>query len=598
MPTKIPAGLKDRVARGKSRRAQVTQLAELIANKTEDTNGKANGAGERANLIRNLFAGGLGLNVLTTRSELLEKLFDDRRDIDVECGYPKSVTPQQYRYLYDREGIATRVVAIYPEQCWQKPPNVFETEDAGKTIWEATFDQLEEEHNLLHYLARVDEVSGIGTFGILLLGIDDGKPLDQPVDGIILEGRDAGRKVGFQETSATGESKETGEGEKTPQKGDGGLETGEEGDKPEPTVAEPVQTTRSLLYLRALDESLASIAEYESDETSRRYGMPKYYNVKLVDPTAVGNSTALGADSTEKRVHWTRIIHIADNCKSNEVFGTPRMQPVYNRLYDLRKLLGGSAEMFWKGAFPGFSFEVNPDLGDVELDNDAMRAEFAAYANGLQRYLALTGVSAKSLAVQVASPMDHVMVQLKAISITIKCPIRILMGAEAGQLASTQDQENWNEQLAHRQLTYVTPKIVRATIDHLIAIDVLPEPQSGEYHVEWPDLNTDTDEQRAKVADLIVKAIATYIQSGADVLIPPFEFLTIIMGMESEQAEAIIEAAGKHVEEEEDKELEKRARLEEKGLPVPLTEGEMFEAQLAAGGDEEDEEEDGEEDED
>ena len=50
--------------------------------------------------VRNIRTNGASESLM--RSQFLTKLLDPRRDIDDECGYPKEISPQQYRYLYDR----------------------------------------------------------------------------------------------------------------------------------------------------------------------------------------------------------------------------------------------------------------------------------------------------------------------------------------------------------------------------------------------------------------------------------------------------------------------------------------------------------------
>lgn len=449
-------------------------------------------AKELANLAR------ITDNVATMRTEFLKKLLDPRRDIDDECGYPKVVDIQSYRLLYDREGIAERVVNVYPQESWAMDPDINESEDAEETEFERAWKAVNDEHNCIHYLQRIDELSGIGHYGVLLLGLDDGEELQEPADGLDEQGN----------------------------------VTGDPG--------------HQLLYLRAFDESLVNVAAYETDLTNPRFGTPTFYDITFYDPnTQESGGVAAGQDTTTRRVHWSRVIHVADNRKSSEVFGVPRMRPVYNRLYDLRKLLGGSAEMFWKGAFPGYSFEVNPDLDDVTIDKDAMRIEFDNYANGLQRYLALTGVQAKSLGVQVADPSEHVEAQLRAIAITLGVPLRVFMGSEQAQLASGQDARAWNKRLERRQTKYVDPMIIRPFIDRLIAFGILPEPV--EYFIEWPDLNSPTDQDKAEVAAKKTEAFAKYVAGGVDTLIPPLEFLTIVCGMKEDEAEAIMEAAIEHI---------------------------------------------------
>lgn len=435
--------------------------------------------------------------VATMRTQFMNKLLDTRRDIDDECGYPKIITANQYRLLYDREGIAERVVNVYPFESWALDPEIVETDEAATTPFEQAWQDLCDRMRCFSYLQRVDELSGIGHYGLLLLGLDDGAPLDEPVEGM----DDKGGKVG--------------------------------------------QANHRLLYLRAFDESLVDVAGYETDPLNPRFGEPTFYNVTFYDPNTQESGAVATQDQTTKRVHWSRVIHVADNRKSSEVFGVPRMRPVYNRLYDLRKLLGGSAEMFWKGAFPGYSFEVSPDMGDVEIDSTALREEFDSYSNGLQRYLALSGVQAKSLAPQVASPAAHIEGQIQAIAITLGVPMRVFTGSEQAQLASGQDARAWNRRLDRRREQYLTPFLVRPYIDRLIAFGVLPEPT--EYRVVWPDLAAPTEADKAGIAVQRTEAFSKYVAGGVDSLVPPMEYLTLVAGMSQDEAEAIMEAAYDHI---------------------------------------------------
>ncbi len=469
-----------------------------------------------SNMVENVFS--------TSRRALLSKILDERRDIDEEAGYPKVINSEQYRLMYDREGIATRVVQLMPEESWALDPTVQENEEVDETDFEKAWDELVNEHNIYSALSRIDELSGIGHYGVLLLGFDDGLELNEPVEGIDENGKQVGN------------------------------------------------VERELIFVRCFDENLVRISSYQRDETSPRFGLPTKYEITFVDPTTqeTGASAFVPFKEVQTTVHWSRIIHIADNRKTSEVFGVPRMQTVFNRLMDLRKLLGGSAEMFWKGAFPGYSFEVNPELGDVEIDQEDFRKQFDDFSNGLQRYIALAGMHANSLAPQTADPSEHFMVQLRAIAIACACPVRIFMGSEAAQLASAQDTRTWNRRVDRRRNKYVAPMIIRPFIDRLVILGVLPEVGEDGYFVTWPDLNTPTDKDKADVAEKMTRALALYIQSGADIIVPPLEFLTTFLDLTTEEAEAIIKAATKIIAEEEaDAEvMEEEQRLrEEANIP-------------------------------
>jgi len=425
-------------------------------------------------------------NVMSLRQELFAQLLDlGDRNINASCGYPDNITTEQYQAMYDREGIATRVVGVLPEESWAEDPTVTETEEPEKTEFEEAVDALVRDHNLWHYLQRVDEQSGIGEYGVLLLGIDDGKLLSEPVEGI----NDRGEKVG--------------------------------------------NPDHELMYLRVFPQSLASIAAVETDETNPRYGEPTAYRIKFANEH--------GEAANEKEVHWSRCIHIADMRTSSEVFGTPRMQVNYNRLYDLRKILGGSGEMFWKGGFPGLSIETHPGDEDVDIDVDALKEQVLAYQHGMQRYLSLLGLTAKSLEPQVASPAEHVRTHLLAIAIAMGVPLRILMGTEEAKLAGQTDTSHFNRRLGRRQNKYISPMVIRPTFDRFITLGILPEPAEL-FEIVWADLNSPSDLDKATVAKLITESLAKYAGADVENLIPPLEFFVNVLGWSTEQGEAVIKA--------------------------------------------------------
>lgn len=433
-----------------------------------------------------------------TRASLLQSVLGTtRRDINDECQYPDVISLEQYREMFEREGLGTRVVNVYPDECWSVEPEIMDTPTPDKSTFEQAWEDLVTRWNLYHYFNRLDTLSGVGHYGLMLYGLSDGKPLSEPVAGV-------DPKTG-EFRSSSGELK--------------------------------------LLYLRVFPQYAVSIQKWEDNKRSPRYGQPLMYSIKMTDFRNLASGVVVPTTMLEQEVHWSRVIHVADNCHANEVFGTPRQQCVFNRLLDLRKLLGGSAEMFWKGAFPGMSFETNPDIGDAVLDTESLKEEFQAYMEGLQRYLAVVGVSVKSLAPQVASPKDHVLEQLHAICAAIGVPLRIFMGSEAAQLASGQDKMTWNRRVMRRQNLFCTPVIIRQFIDRMRVLGVLPEPEQGKYQVTWPDLDTPTSNDKADVLQKTVEALARYVQGSVHSLMPPYEFLVHIVGLDANIAERILEAA-------------------------------------------------------
>jgi len=448
-------------------------------------------------------------NAMTSRNDLINQLFDPRRDINDECGYPTVIGDTLYRTMYDRE-MGRRVVDIYPEETWKKFPIISEDPDPeNETEFEKSLEAVDKKHHLLHYLHRIDELSGIGHYGIILWGLNDGKSLNEPIEGFEMWEEYTGMP------STTKSKKEL-----------------------------------KILYIRTLDESLVQIASYEKDVTKPRYGQPTFYNITLYDPkNQESNAQSQPNDMNVTKIHWSRISHIADNRKTSEVIGTPRMESVWNRLYDLRKILGGSGEMYWKGGFPGLSLETQPGLENAVLDVEATKEMVTSYMDGLQRYLATTGMTVHSLSPQIADPTSTFEAQIKAICVTLGVPYRVFMGIEEGVVSGDQATKAWDGRLKNRQDRYVTPMIINVVIQRLIDYGVLvdtAEPQGWE--VEWPDLSALSEKDKADVADTKTSAIVKYVASGSDVLIPPLEFLTKILKMEVAEAEAILASAVEHID--------------------------------------------------
>jgi hypothetical protein len=430
-----------------------------------------------------------------------DRVVDPRHRVDEECGYPKFITPIMYRYMYDRDDIARRVVDIYPDECWATEPEVYESDDEKEdTPFELAWQALCESHNVLQNLYRMDKLCGVGHYGALLLGLDDGQDLEKPINEPDL-------LAGARDSAATQQ--------------------------------------RQLLYMRPFDEYLSFIHQYETDVMHPRYGLPKFYNLVFLDMTIDAAGASIGT-RLNRRVHWSRVVHVADNLHTSLVFGTPRQQPVFNRLLDLRKIKGGSSEMFWKGGFPGIAFEIDPRFvaDDPEFDKEEMKREIGEYEQGLSRYLRLIGIKANSLAPAVASPKDHVRIQMEAIACHYGVPLRVFLGSEEGRLASTEDKQTWNRRLGRRYKGFLNPYLLRNFINRLIAVGILPRPQKG-YKIHWPDLSTPTDEDKANLALKWTQALSQYVASGVIHLIQPLDYFTMIVGLKPEDAIRVIDIAKK-----------------------------------------------------
>ena len=421
---------------------------------------------------------GIDNSLTTLRKNTIRRLTSDVRNYNFECGYPDEVSAQEYRQFYDRWGVAERAVKVWPKECWQVLPEIIENTDDEDTPFEARLAEVALQTNLFGYMQRIDILSGIGRYGVLMFGFDDGGTLQSEV---------------------------------TP-------------------------GTRNILYMRTFDESLAEIGKYEDDTTNERFGKPNTYHLKM--QRLDGNTNQ---DLSNTDVHWTRTIHIADNRESDEIFGAPRLRPIYNHVHDIRKIGGGSAEMFWKGGFPGLAITVDPtlDLDAVNINVATMKDEIEKYNEGLDRNVVLTGAQAHTLNPNVADPRGHFEITMKQISIALGVPQRVLLGSESAQLASSQDRKTWQARVKERQEQYVTPSLIRPIVDRLIEVGVLTAPNDG-YKVIWPSVEETSQEDKVKIAKIRTEAIAQYVDSGLHRLISPKTYFKLIHSFTDEEI-ALIE---------------------------------------------------------
>jgi len=323
----------------------------------------------------------------------------------------------------------------------------------------------------------------------------------------------------------------------------------------------PPRKGSKLLYLTPIPEPRALISTWDTSIRSSGYGHPLMYSVQIA-------SLITGETIGTRAVHWSRVIHVAENTLDNEFYGLPRLECVYNRLLGLEKLAGGSPEMYWRGARPGYTAQAaeNTTLSDSQLEG--LKGQLSDFVNNLQRWLYVEGLNIQSLAPQVVSPTDHVDVQLQLISAATRIPIRILVGSERGELASSQDERAWLSFIEERRQEVADRLILRPLINRLIDFNVLPQPDDS-FYIEWEPLLVLSDKEKAEIGKIHTETLSKYLETiGGTELIPPELFLSRELGMstaEIELAKNIIEdeAEKDNIKEDEEETIEKKETINE-----------------------------------
>lgn len=257
----------------------------------------------------------------------------------------------------------------------------------------------------------------------------------------------------------------------------------------------------SLLYLRVYNEGSARIASIVTDVGSERYGLPEFYELRL-------------ADQDWQRVHWTRVIHVAED-SVDDVYGTPRLESVWNRLDDLDKVVGGGSEATWKLMRKGHGFDVKPDYDLSPEAEAAMKAQIEEMEHGLRRNLLTRGVTAYDLGSEVVDPTGLFNAIIALIAGAKGMPQRQLLGSERGELASSQDESNWASVVEARREQHAEPNILCPFVDRLLWAGVLSRPTSPEgYGVKWQTLFTLTEGEEATIANAYASALVSLVTAG------------------------------------------------------------------------------------
>lgn len=434
--------------------------------------------------------------------------FEGSRNVDEALGYPKDVTYEMCYHRFSRQDIARAIIDRPVKATWHGQVGLLESDDDQDTPLEEAWKKLIDDVKVKDCFARADRMTSLGRYGVIMLGLDDVKRKEDSMQPV------------------------------NPGK-------------------------RKIEYIKPLGENSAEIITWDTKASSARYGLPVVYKVMVNDPDQGGADISL-------RVHYTRIIHIAQDRMESEVYGEPVLKSVYNRLEDLKKLVGGSAEMFWKGARPGYGGKVDPEYNMSEKEEEELQKQLDEYEHNLRRFLMLQGVSIEALQSQVTDPTHHVDIQLQMISAVTGIPKRILVGSERGELASTQDSSAWKELIQSRREEFAELQIVRPFVDRCIELGVLP-PAKESYSVEWSDLFAPSEKDKAEVGKTRATALKEYAsQPGAEMIVPPDAFMKFFLGMSDEQISLMTEMREQAIR---DEEADLR-REEEETEPVELPEQE------------------------
>lgn len=383
-----------------------------------------------------------GINGNTKRT----KLWD-------EFGYPDQVGFEQYYRAYERNAVAHAAVHKLLDSCWVDNPTIIDGDGSKEatqtTPWEQQVTKLLKKH--WPKIKDADRRNLIGRYSALLIQFKDGREWHLPVDRALV-----------------GSLKEA-----------------------------------AIVRLIPAWESQIKPGDFDTDTMSETYGQPVNYNF---------NEQPVGDDGTYGpvrgvTVHPDRIIILSEGSEDeNMLSGVPFLRAGYNKLLDLEKVSGGSAEGFLKNASRqlGIAFDKDTDIATLSSQakeagfkdlGDALNDKVGRMNRGTDAALVMQAGAPSVLSVAAADPQPTWTVTANEFVASIQCPFTIQFGQQTGRLASDEDKKDWAKRCNGRRWGFQSA-VVTAVIERFWMVGAIEPPISGEVTLAWSDLLAPSEKEK------------------------------------------------------------------------------------------------------
>lgn len=374
-----------------------------------------------------------------------------------DFGWPDDLTFDQLHRMYRRNGLAFAGVDKTILKTWQDNPDLWETEKPTESETESDIRQRFADLRIWQHFAEADRRSMVGKYAAVILRFADDKDFDQPVDTV-----------------------------------PGGI--------------------LGLAGVIPAWEGQLTVAEYDSDQRSETYGEPLFYQF---NESAVGDKT----QPRQFRVHPDRVLIWSDDGTIN---GQSALEPGYNDLLDAEKIKGAGGEGFWKtsrGA-PLIEAREGVDAKTVAASMgastpteylDKINEQIDNFQSGFDKGLMLGGMTAKPMTITLPSPEHFFAAPVQAFAASLRIPVKILLGSQTGERASTEDANEWAQTCNGRRIIRNLP-IIQEFVNRLERVGILPE---KDWHINWADLTEASASEkmaRAKdMAEINAKHLSEYV---------------------------------------------------------------------------------------
>lgn len=353
-----------------------------------------------------------------------------------DFGYPDQVGFELAFDAYCRNPMARAAVDKTVGKTWEANPFLQEFQrdgteggDQGETRAEADIRQRFDDLRVWQHLAECDRRGLVGSYAGLILRFADSQPFRAPVTRV-----------------------------------PGGLS--------------------GLVEVIPAWEGQLTVNTWDTNEASETYGQPLMFQFA---ESAVGQQT----QPRTFEVHPDRVVVWSRDGTLN---GRSALEPGYNALLDMEKIRGGGGEGFWKNAKSGLSLEIDKDAKIADMAQamgvpanevvDRIDEQVEGFNKGFDKSLLLQGIKATPMQVNLPSPEHFFAVAAQSFAASWSIPMRVLIGSQTGERASTEDNEEWAKVNMGRRKDTAVPGAM-AFVNRLERVGVLPE---RDWHLDWASL--------------------------------------------------------------------------------------------------------------
>ncbi|ENO0867200.1 TPA: DUF1073 domain-containing protein [Providencia stuartii] len=380
-----------------------------------------------------------------------------------EFGWPETLTFDDFYRAYDRNALGGAAVDRYISGCWIDYPEIFEGDEEadqdGSTDWDKSLNKLLKKH--WEQIVEADKRNLVGRYSGLIIQIRDNRPWNEPVDTTIV------KKL----------------------------------------------KDKAIVRLIPAWEAQLDVKTWDEDQTSENYSMPTMYSFT---EKVVGDDSD-GSPSRIIEIHPDRVITLIEGAADGKMSsGVSLLRKGYNKLLDIEKVSGGSAEGFLKNASRqlNYSFGENTDftaLADALGTNleglpDALDEQVRRLNQSIDSASFMQEGTATVLSVAAADPEPTWRALLAEFAASINMPVKVLIGQITGERASTEDMKDWARTCKSRREGFLS-KVITDLIHQLGKLGVIE--QKDEITVSWSDLLAPSQSEKldnmSKAADVAMK---------------------------------------------------------------------------------------------